>query len=120
MLDFLAKWLRNSSHIHQKQRAVETISEMVDLIDRSIDDKQSYPLEWDDFVSWENDNPNIEEVRRRIAALEPLFFSKTQTDRERGVDLVIEERNRAAALVGIKPRQYMYSRESNGEARLGT
>jgi hypothetical protein len=41
-----------------------------------IDGTLEYPLEWDDFISWRHENPNIEKIRDRIAANEPLFFSR--------------------------------------------
>jgi hypothetical protein len=81
---------------------------LVALIDRFLDDKLSYELEWDDFISWKNSNANIEAIRERIAKTEPLFFSKIRADRERAVGLLVEERNRAAAFVGIDPRSFEY------------
>jgi len=52
------------------------MSELVEILDRFLNGSMRYPLEWDDFISWENSNPNIEAIRNRIAETEPLFFSK--------------------------------------------
>ena len=104
MFKALRKWLRTSPHIHLDQTRPETIHELVDLLDRFLDDKLRYELEWDDFVSWKNNNPNIEIIRERIARTEPLFFSKSRADRDRAVELLVDERNRSAALIGESPR----------------
>ena len=87
------------------------MSDLVALIDRFLNDKLSYALEWDDFISWKNGNPNVEAIRERIAITEPLFFSKKKADREHGVKLIVEERNRAAALAGMDPRSFEYPEE---------
>jgi hypothetical protein len=63
-----------------------------------------YPLEWDDFVSWPHANPNIEVIRNALAATEPLLLSKIPEQIRRGVEIVVSERNRAAALLGIAER----------------
>ncbi|GAA0554622.1 hypothetical protein GCM10008941_38320 [Rhizomicrobium palustre] len=76
----------------------------MELLDRFLDDRLKYELEWDDFISWEHDNPNIEAIRLRIAETESLFFSSAISDRQCAVDLLVAERNRAAALVGVSAR----------------
>lgn len=78
--------------------------DLVATIDGFLDDKLTYDLHWDDFISWKHKNPNIEAIRNRIAATEPLFLSDNPADRKKAIAIVIEERNRAAALVGIAPR----------------
>ncbi|HWA92941.1 MAG TPA: hypothetical protein VG889_23110 [Rhizomicrobium sp.] len=79
------------------------MADLVDLIDRFIDGDLRYELEWDDFISWTHSNPNIEEFRDRIGAGEPLAFSKKPEDRARFLELLIAERDRAAALCGLPP-----------------
>jgi len=64
-----------------------------------------YPLEWDGFISWTSKNPNIEGIRRRLENFEPLLFSREINDKAEYRRHVVEERNKAAALVGIGPRQ---------------
>jgi hypothetical protein len=36
------------------------LADAIDLIDRFLDGEVSYPLEWDDFISWEHPNPTID------------------------------------------------------------
>ena len=104
MLKKLTSWLRHSSHVHVRQAEPSSLSELVALLDRFLDDRLHYPLEWDDFVAWENHAPAIESIRIRIAATEPLFFSGSANDLVKGSAVVLEERNRAAALAGQPAR----------------
>lgn len=104
MLKSLTNWFRHSEHFHLRQSGVATLSELVGVLDRFLDDRLHYPLEWDDFVSWKNSAPAIEPIRERIAATEPLFFSQNPADRAKGAQIVLEERNRAAALAGLPTR----------------
>ena len=108
MLKKLRELLRASPHVHLRQRPPEKIEELVALIDRFLDDKLGYALEWDDFISWKNSNANIEAIRERIAKTEALFFSKRRADREQAISLLLDERNRAAAYVGMDLRSYEY------------
>ena len=100
----LAHWLRHSSHVHIRQHGVQSLSDLVGLLDRFLDDELRYALEWDDFISWENSAPGIEAIRERIAQTEPLFFSKDPAQIAKGVEIVVEERNRAASFAGEKLR----------------
>jgi hypothetical protein len=84
------------------------MSDLVALLDRFIDGRLNYELEWDDFISWQHTNPNIEAIRLRIAETEALFFSNVITDRKRAVEMLVDERNRAAALVGAPPRSFEF------------
>lgn len=108
VLKKLRELLRTSPHIHQRERPPEVLHDLVGLLDRFLDDKLKYELEWDDFISWRNPNPNIEAIRERIADMEGLFFSKDLTERKRAVEALLDERNRAAALAGIPPRTFEY------------
>lgn len=109
MFKAIRKWLRTSPHVHLDQRRPETVQQLIELLDRFLDGKLQYELEWDDFISWKNKNPNIELIRERIAGTEPLFFSKSPADRAHAVELLIEERNRSAALIGRSPREELGS-----------
>ena len=104
MFKRLMRWLRTSPHVHLWQESPETMGQLLDLLDRFLDDRLNYELEWDDFISWKNRNPNIELIRGRIAKLEPLFFSRLPSDRARAIELLLTERNRAAAIIGQPPR----------------
>ena len=98
----LIQTLRHSRRLHLRERGVANASDLVGLIDRFRTDELKYELEWDDFISWSNANPTVEEARNRIANLEPLFFSKEQKRRAKAVALLIEERNRLASLCGME------------------
>src|SRR5262245_48289338 len=104
MLRWLRRALQQSSYVHLRENNVSSPRDLVDLIDRFIDDKVRYPLEWDDFVSWEHASAGIESARQRIAALEPLFFSKSEADREEALRRLVSERNQLAATVGMPAR----------------
>jgi hypothetical protein len=69
-----------------------------------LDDDLRYLLEWDDFISFESQTPAIESIRDRIADTELLFFSKDLTQINRGIAIVLSERNQAAALIGTMAR----------------
>jgi hypothetical protein len=101
----LAHWLRHSRHVHIRESGVHSLPDLVNLVDRFLDDELRYGWEWDDFVSWDNSSPAIEAIRERIAQAEPLFFSKDPAQIARGVEILLEERNRAASLIGesIRP-----------------
>ena len=62
-------------------------------------------MEWDDFISWNQPNENIERVRIRIADLEPLFFSKNANDRDKAAAVLFAERNAVATKLGKQSRQ---------------
>jgi hypothetical protein len=99
----IRKFLRDSSRIHIRESAPANYRDLVDLLDRFIDDEMRYPLEWDDFISWDHQNPNIEAIRERISAWEPLAFGSA-IERDRFTELFVDVRNECAALVGIAPR----------------
>jgi hypothetical protein len=108
MLRKLFSFFRTSSRIHVRQPPPSQISDLVALLDRLLDGRLSYELEWDDFISWQHSNPNIEAIRRRIAETERLFFSDAISDRKRAVEMLVGERNRAAALIGTSPRSFEF------------
>ena len=83
---------------------MKSVRELVDLFDRFLDGPMRYDLEWDDFISWEADNPQVEQIRNRIGEHELLLFSGNQRNRELYANYVVEERNRIAALLNIPQR----------------
>ena len=68
MLKKLQHWLRHSAHVHVRSGNVANMHDLVVMIDAFLDDKLAYDLQWDDFISWKHENPNIEAIRKRIAA----------------------------------------------------
>jgi len=104
MFDRFKNWLQQSRHVHVRQNVVGGLRDLVNLIDRFIDGKLNYELEWDDFVSWEHEQPEIDSIRSRIANLEPLFFGKNLDDRRLALSRLIAERDRVAKSCGMVPR----------------
>jgi len=103
MLRRLRDWLRTSSRVHIHE-PVSDVRACVDLLDRFLDGAMRYPLEWDDFISWEHSNPHIEATRQAIAPTEPLFISGDLAQQSQGVDIVVFQRNRLAKLAGVPSR----------------
>jgi hypothetical protein len=70
---WLRSKLRTSAvlHVHEE---VGSLAAAIDLIDRFLNGEVNYPLEWDDFISWEHPNPTIERLRIEIGEFEPLLF----------------------------------------------
>lgn len=93
-----------SHRVHLRQNPAESTRDLVDLIDRFLDGPMRYDLEWDDFISWQNSNAHVEEIRNRIGQFEPLLFSKDKSDRSLYRQKLIEERNRLARLLGMVVR----------------
>lgn len=99
------KGMRKSSHVHLRENPAGDTKQLVELIDRFIDGPMRYPLEWDDFISWENENPHIEQIRDRIGQHERLLFSRRAEDRIAYANVVIAERNMLAAMLGLPQRE---------------
>ena len=100
----LSRWLQRSPHVHIRESSVNSVSDLIDIVDRFLDGEMHYALEWDDFVSWDSSVPTIEPFRERIAQTEPLFFSKDPVQIARGVSILVEQRNKAAVLIGTPLR----------------
>jgi hypothetical protein len=96
--------LKTSKRLHFRQNRVTSPKEVIALVDRFIDGKLDYPLEWDDFISWNNSNSSVERIREQIAALEPLFFSKEQKSRNEAAAALAKIRNHYASLLGLPAR----------------
>jgi hypothetical protein len=101
----LRNLLRKSSRVHARDQRVTRISDVVSLIDRFIDNRLEYPLEWDDFISWTHSNPSIEATRRRIAEAEPLYFASDHSKRTKAIEMLLTERNRVAVRAGLPQRE---------------
>lgn len=108
MLNTVFTWLRNklrySAHVHFR-KPVSDLRALVGVMDRFVDGAASYELEWDDFISWTNTNPNLEEIRNTLGAYEPMLFSRNRDRQLAYRKKVVELRNVAAAKVGIPPRK---------------
>lgn len=104
-LEGLLRALVQSSSIHLRLDPATDTKELVHLIDRFLDGQFRYPLEWDDFISWKNDNHHVEAVRLRLGEFEPLLFSEDRKDRRRYSNIVVRERNKLAALLGMGERE---------------
>ena len=83
---------------------VASLPDLVDLIDRFLDDKLVVDHEWDDFVSWENANPGIEEIRQRVADLERDFLTSREDVRQSATRRLVLIRNEVAAIIGMPRR----------------
>jgi hypothetical protein len=103
-LERVRRLLVKSPRIHLHQNPAESPRDLVGLIDRFLDGPMRYDLEWDDFISWKNENSHVEEIRNRICQFEPLLVSKTKGDRALYRRKLIEERNRLAHLLGLGVR----------------
>ena len=96
------RWLRGKLrtsavvHIHQE---VGSLADAIDLIDRFLAGEVNYPLEWDDFISWEHPNPTIERLRTEIGEFEPLLFGR---ERDRYAQEVRAIRDQYAPLANLR------------------
>src|SRR5258708_1655543 len=104
MLRVLREWLRTSSPVHIRKRAVSNLADLVKVIDRFVDGKLRYPLEWDDFISWKHANPTIELLRERITNLEPSLISRDPARHSEAIAALLSARNDAAAIAALPPR----------------
>ena len=109
MISNLLQWVRDmlvkSPRFHLRNSEVESKADLVDLLDRFIEDNLQYPLEWDDFVSWQNSNRVVEDARLEIAALENDFCSNSTSDREKALRTLKGIRDHIAASLG-RPSKY--------------
>lgn len=103
-MKFIKNFLKHSSHVHLRRIRVGTKESLVDIIDRFIDDRMEYPLEWDDPVSWENQDPFVESKRIEIGSLESDFLSDDLGRRKQATEVLMELRNSVALMIGIPVR----------------
>ena len=100
----LVDLLKRSKHIHVRQMAIDSAKDAIELVDRFLDDKLEYPLEWDDFISWKSSNESVERLRNQLADLEPLLMSKNKKLRHQAVLRMLQLRNQYANLMGMPSR----------------
>jgi hypothetical protein len=100
----LFDFLRRSKHVHLRRTQIDSPKEAIDLIDRFVDDKLAYPLEWDDFISWKNSNESVERLRDQLADLEAALMAVDRNQRDQGVAKMIQLRNHYAKLLGLTSR----------------
>ncbi|MGE3829844.1 MAG: hypothetical protein AB7F76_02515 [Parvibaculaceae bacterium] len=101
LLDQFPKFFVRSTRLHLRQVPAQNMRQLVSLMDRFVDGRLQYDLEWDDFISWESSDPPVEEIRERLGAFESLLFSNHAADRNRYNEHVADERNRLATLFGL-------------------
>jgi hypothetical protein len=62
-------WIRSifvqSVRVHARQNPAENTQNLISLFDRFLKRQPRYDLEWDDFISWRNDNPHVEQIRKK-------------------------------------------------------
>ena len=80
MFRWVKKIFIKSSALHIRGREIESINDLIDLIDRFLDGNLSYQLEWDDFISWKSSKDEVEAIRIEIESWEHLLFSDTKED----------------------------------------
>jgi hypothetical protein len=105
LLKKLRHYFIQNSVVHLHQDVAANPGALVGLMDRFLDGTSNYPLEWDDFISWEQENLTVEAIRDRIGELEPHLFSKKPEKMRLYYGRVLEERNRLAATRGVPCRQ---------------
>ena len=104
-------------HFHVHQEVAATPGDLIDLIDRFIDNDPRHPFEWDDFISWDQDNPNVEAARQAIGKYEGWLFSRNRSKIDAYAYRAAEERNRLAAIIG-RPLREMPALDATGEALI--
>lgn len=106
LTELVRQYFVRSNAVHLHQNPAQTVEEIIALIDRFLDGTMRYDMEWDDFISWKNDNGHLEQIRNRIGEFEPLLFSIQRKDRDIYLQKLVEERNRLAALLNIPVREF--------------
>jgi hypothetical protein len=103
LLRRIRDYFKQSQRAHLRSR-VNSLREAINLIDRFIDGNMHYPLAWDDFISWENENPSVEALRDKVADLELKLVSKNREQKRGAARETIRLRNHYAGLIGIPSR----------------
>ena len=90
-----------SARVHLAE-SVASLPAAIDVIDRFIKGQHRYPLEWDDFISWDNGHPLVEQMRVEIGGFEPQLFAGKdhRADYIREIEAI---RDRYAAIIGREP-----------------
>ena len=76
-----------------RMRRSRTKTEVADLIERFLENRSSYPQEWNDFVECSDADPAIDAYRRKCYDLDPLVNRPDPVDEDAVHELfgVIEE-----------------------------
>ena len=74
-------------------RRSRTKTEVADLVERFLDNRESYPQEWNDFVESSEPDPTIDAYRKKCYDLDPLVNSHEPADEDavRELSRIIEE-----------------------------
>jgi hypothetical protein len=74
-------------------RRSRTKTEVADLIERFLDNRESYPQEWNDFVEGSDPDPAIDAYRTKCYDLDPLVNTHEPAEEDAVLELrrVIEE-----------------------------
>lgn len=77
----------------------KTKSEVADLIERFMDNRLTYPQEWNDFVEHREPDPVVEAYRKRCYDLDPLVNRPDPVDQDAVAQLrgILEELRSASA-----------------------
>lgn len=95
--EWLKNKLRMSARIHLAV-SITSLPQAIALTDRFLADRLAYPLEWDDFISWESSRPIVEQMRDEIGQFEPLLFG-SRSQRASYVNELRTIRDKYAALI---------------------
>ncbi len=101
LLEKLRSIFVHSVRVHLHENPARDVEDLVFLFDRFLKRRMNYDLEWDDFISWENENPHVEQIRNELGKWEPLLFSNREAEKSLYREKVREERDRLAALLNL-------------------
>lgn len=68
---------------HLRRSEPSSILEVIELIERFIDDQSKSEYEWADFIDWDHSDPEIESIRKEIEQLTPILLSRREGSIER-------------------------------------
>jgi hypothetical protein len=103
----IRRLLKGDFIFHMQRRPVSAPSELIDVVDKFLDDKLDYDFQWDDFISWRNQNSSLEKFRNQIGEYERYLFSDSIKDRIIYCNRLIDLRNDLAAIVGLPSRPHL-------------
>ena len=77
---------------HLRKNELSSVADVINLIERFVDDRTEGAFEWADFTEWENRNPEVESIRNEIELLTPILLSnragKMETYKGRLVEIL--------------------------------
>ena len=62
LFDRFIQFFTQSTRVHLRQVPAQNLRELVALMDRFLEGRLRYDLEWDDFISWESNDAPVEEA----------------------------------------------------------